>query len=39
MYTFDLPLPQSLRLNPGQLQHGNQTDALIQFGFGWILGN
>lgn len=37
-YTFDLPLPPPLQQNPGSLEHGAQSDALVHVGVSWTLG-
>jgi hypothetical protein len=34
-YSFDVPMPADMRLNPGSLQHGMQTDAVIHLGVRW----
>jgi len=38
VYTFDLPMPPELRLNPGSLEHGHQVDVLTHVGLVWIPG-
>jgi hypothetical protein len=35
LYQFDLKMPPELRLNPGSLEHGFQTDALVHIGIRW----
>jgi hypothetical protein len=32
LYPFDVPMPANLSLNPGSLEHGFQTDALLHVG-------
>lgn len=34
-YSFDVPMPAELRSNPGSLQHGPQTDAVVNLGVRW----
>jgi hypothetical protein len=34
-YTIDIPMPPELRLNPGQLEHGNQRDVVFRTGLAW----
>jgi hypothetical protein len=34
-YTFNVPMPPALRLNPGPLEHGAQRDALLHVGLRW----
>jgi hypothetical protein len=38
VYTFDLPMPPALRLNPGSLEHGRQVDVLTHVGLSWMVG-
>ena len=35
LYPFDVKMPRDLQGNPGSLQHGAQTDALIHLGARW----
>ena len=35
LYPFDVKMPPELQGNPGSLQHGVQTDALIRLGVRW----
>jgi len=38
VYTFDVPMPPELQLNPGSLQHGQQVDVWTHLGVTWMIG-
>jgi hypothetical protein len=35
LYPFDLAMPAALQRNPGSLEHGFQTDAMVHLGVRW----
>jgi hypothetical protein len=37
VYTFDVPIPTALGLNPGSLEYGPQVDVLAHFGLSWMV--
>jgi hypothetical protein len=37
LYMFDLPMPPNLRLNPGSLERGRQTDLIFRIGAAWTI--
>lgn len=38
MYTFDVPMPYELRMNPGSLQHAQRVDVWTHLGVTWSMG-